>query len=127
MTKKSPYTNLKTRTLDHLLENYRKSQYRTTRSGRRVRWDEPGEDDSDEVRRHNAHIAQRLKQRRDAKEHLKKKGAVPTRDGNPIFEKNLMTEDLQRGLMAFRNLYASNRQMRFRDWIEVVAELLDDL
>ena len=125
--KKSPYTNLKTRTLEQLLEIYRRSPYRSTASGRRVRWDEPGEDDTPEIRRHNAYLTQRMQQRRDAKERLKIKGAVPTRDGNPIFEKNLMTEDLQQGLIAFRNLYVSNRPMRFREWIEIMAELLDDL
>ena len=52
--------------------------YRTTYSGRKVQWDEPGEDDTTEVRRHNAFLAQKLKQKRDAKERLKSKGAVPT-------------------------------------------------
>lgn len=102
--------------------------YRTTASGHRVPFDEPSEYDTPEVRRHNAFIAQKLQKKRDAKDRLKTKGAVPTRDGKPIFEGDLVvTEDVQQVLMSFRRHYQSNRPMRFRDWIRVVEELLDDL
>ena len=99
--------------------------YRTTYSGRKVAWDEPSEDDNTpEVRRHNAFLAQKLQQKQDAKERLKTKGAVPTKNDKPIFEGS---GDLQQVLMSFRRLYQSNRPMRFRDWIKVVSGLLDDL
>ena len=103
--------------------------YRTTYSGRKVQWDEPGEeDDSPEVQRHNAFLAQKLKQKRDAKERLKSKGAVPTKNGKPIFEGDQeITEDVQQVLMSFRKHYQSNRPMRFRDWIKIVSGLMDDL
>ena len=102
--------------------------YRTTAKGRKVQWDEPTEDDTPEVRRHNAFIAQKLQRKQDAKERLKTKGAVPTRDGKPIFEGDLaLTEDVSQVLMSFRRHYQSNRPMRFRDWIKIVSEMLDDL
>jgi hypothetical protein len=102
--------------------------YRTTYSGRKVAWDEPSEDDTPEVRRHNAFLAQQLQKKRESKDRLKNKNAVPTKNGKPIFEGDLaLTEDVQSVLMSFRRLYQSNRQMRFRDWIKVVSELLDDL
>jgi hypothetical protein len=124
----APTNPYKSRKVDRLLEIYRRSQYRTTTSGRKVRWDEPGEDDSQEVRRHNAFLAKKLQKKRESKERLKSKGAVPTRDGKPIFEADqAVTEDLQQILMDFRRLYSSNRPMRFREWIRVVAELLGDI
>ena len=112
------------RIIQRLLESYR-----TTVSGQRVRWDEKGEeDDNPEVIRHNAFLAQKLKQKRDAKERLKSKGAVPTRNGKPIFEGDQeITEDVQQVLMSFRRHYQSNRPMRFRDWIKIVSGLMDDL
>jgi len=114
--------------IQRLLEIYRSSNFRTTSKGRKVTWDEPGEDDTPEVQRHNAFLAKKHQQRTDAKERLKKKGAVPTKDGKPIFEgSEMVTEDLQQVLMSFRRLYQSNRPMRFREWIKVVAKMLDDL
>ena len=102
--------------------------YRTTAKGRKVQWDEPTEDDTPEIRRHNAFLAKQLQKKRDAKDPLKSKGAVPTRNGKPIFEGGLVvTEDIAQVLMSFRRHYQSNRPMRFRDWIKVVSELLDDL
>ena len=111
-----------------ILEIYRNYPYRTTVSGNRVRWDEPGESDSDEIRRHNAALERARKKKQDAKARLKSKGAVPTKDGKPIFEGYLVvTEDLSQVLSAFRRLYSSNRSMRFRDWTKLVAQMLDDL
>jgi len=102
--------------------------YRTNYSGRKVQWDEPGENDTPEVRRHNAFLAQRIQRKQDAKERLKTKGAVPTRNGKPIFEGDLVvTEDLSRVLMGFRRQYQTNRSMRFREWVQVIAGMLDDL
>ena len=102
--------------------------YRTTARGRKVQWDEPTEDDTPEVRRHNAFLAKQLQQKSDSKEQLKSKGAVPTRNGKPIFEGDLaVNEDVSQVLMSFRRHYQSNHPMRFRDWIKVVSGLLDDL
>jgi hypothetical protein len=75
--------------VQRLLEIYRSSQYRTTSKGRKVQWDEPGEDDTPEVRRHNAFLAQQLQKKRESKDRLKTKGAVPTKNGKPIFEADL--------------------------------------
>ena len=102
--------------------------YRSTYSGQKVAFGEPTEDYTPAVRRHNAFLAQKLQRKQDAKERLKSKGAVPTRDGKPIFEGDLVvTEEVQQVLMSFRRHYQSNRPMRFRDWIKIVAGLLDDL
>ncbi|MFZ9069297.1 MAG: hypothetical protein ACO23R_18145 [bacterium] len=102
--------------------------YRTNYSGRKIQWDEPSENDTPEVRRHNAFLAQRLQRKQDSKERLKTKGAVPTKNGKPIFEDDLVvTEDLSRVLMGFRRLYQTNRSMRFREWVQVIAGMLDDL
>ena len=102
--------------------------YRTTYSGRKVQWDEPGEDDTPEVHRHNTFLAKQLQKKRDAQQRLKTKGAVPTRNGKPIFEGDLaVTEDVQQVLMSFRRHYQSNRLMRFRDWIKILSGLMDDL
>jgi len=112
-----------------LLEAYRKSSSRTTASGRRVRWDEPGEEDHNpEVQSHNAFIVKGLQRKEQGKESLKQKGRVPTKKGKPIFEKaEPLHEDLNRFLLDFRGLYNTNRTMRFQDWIKVVSKLLDDL
>ena len=111
------------RIIQRLLESYR-----TTVSGRRVRWDEPGEeDDNPEVLRHNAFLDQQRK-RNEWKERLKKKGSVPIKNGKPIFEQpQILDENLQQVMNSFRQLYQSNRSMRFREWILVIADLLDDL
>lgn len=128
MTPAPAPTTPRSRTLERLLEIYRRNEFRTTTSGRRVAWDEPGESDSAEIRQHNAALAKQLQKKRDAKERLKRKGAVPTRNGKPVFEDALVvTEDVSRVLAGFRRLYQSNRSMRFKDWIQVMVELLDDL
>jgi hypothetical protein len=64
-------------------------------------------------------LARRLKQKQDAKERLKSKGAVPSRNGKPIFEGS---GDLQQFALSFRRHYYSSRPLRFKEWIEVVAE-----
>ena len=117
----------KSTTHDRIIQRLLES-YRTTVSGRRVRWDEPGEeDDSPDVQRHNAFLDQK-RQQNLAKERLKKKGAVPTKNGKPIFEQpQILDENLQQVMNSFRQLYQSNRSIRFREWILVIADLLDDL
>lgn len=122
-------SNLKIDRAKRLLEAYRKSSSRTTVSGRRVRWDEPGEEDHNpEVQSHNAFIAKDIQRKEDAKEQLKQKGRVPTKKGKPIFEKaEPLNEELNRFLLEFRGLYNTNRTMRFREWIKVCSKLLDEL
>lgn len=112
-----------------LLEAYRKSSYRTTVSGRRVAWDEPGEEDHNpDVQRHNALLAGRFQRKQDARNRLKQQGKVPTKKGKPIFERaELLNEELNTFLAEFRSVYQSNRTMRFRDWIKVFSKLLADL
>jgi hypothetical protein len=123
------HSNSKIERAKRLLEAYRTSNSRTTVSGRRVRWDEPGEeDDNPDVQRHNAFIAKGIQRKQDAKDRLKQKGKVPTKQGKPIFEKaEPLNEELNRFLLEFRGLYNTNRTMRFRDWIKVCSKLLDDL
>lgn len=114
--------------INKLLEIYRSRQYRTTVSGRKIQWDEPGEDETPEVRMHNAWLTKKAQQKREAKERLKQKGRVPTRQGTPIFENGqVIDESYQQVMTTFRRLYQSNRGLRFRDWIKQVADLLDDL
>lgn len=112
-----------------LIEAYRNSGYRTTVSGRRVAWDEPGEqDDNPDVKRHNAFYAQQHQRKKEARDRLKKKGRVPTKAGKPIFEKvQPLTEDLNSGLRTLRGLYYSNKSMRFKEWLKAMAYLFDDL
>ena len=74
---------------DRLLEAYRARQpgYRKTYRGHYAPRDEPGESDNNpEVKAHNAAIAKRFKTKRDARERLKNKDAVPKKDGKPMFE-----------------------------------------
>jgi hypothetical protein len=126
---KNPYHSKSKRdqTLKNILEAYRR-EYRTTASGRRVAWDEPGEEsDNPDVRRHNA-FARSFQSKQDARTRLKQKGKVPTRGGKPIFERaELLNEELNSFLIEFRGLYHSNKTMQFKEWIKVFAKLLDDL
>lgn len=111
----------------HLLEIYRRSQYRTTTSGQKVRWDEPGEDDTPEVQQHNRDL-KKQHQKTVGKERLKSKSAVPTKDGKPIFESpEALDENTHQVLTTFRQLLQSNRTTNFRTWIKVVAKVLEDL
>jgi len=115
------------RVIQRLLEVYRKAQYRTTVSGRRVRWDEPGEEDTPEVRFHNAKLAQRSNQRKDSKERLKAKGIVPTKQGKPIFEREyVLDESINSLLVALRRMYHSNQRLTLREWIHALIELMEN-
>lgn len=112
---------------EHLLEIYRRSQYRTTTSGQKVRWDEPGEGDTPEVQQHNRDL-KKQHQKTVGKERLKSKSAVPTKDGKPIFESpEPLDENTLQVLTTFRQLLQSNRTTNFRTWIKVVAKVLEDL
>lgn len=123
-------------TKKELLERVR-TLYRTTYSGRRVRNDEPGEhDDNPDVIAHNAYVSKMMKQKqqqKQSKERLKSSNKVPTKNGKPIFEKNLsydsavISEDLNRFLQQIRkNLYSSKR-MTFREWLSAIEDIIDEL
>ena len=69
-----------------------------------------------------------LQRKEEGKESLKQKGKVPTKKGKPIFEKaEPLHEEPNRFLLDLRGLSKTNRTMRFRDWIKVCSQLLDDL
>lgn len=75
---------------NRLVELYRHQYYRTTSSGRKVSWDEPGErDDNPDVIAHNKAVAAKLareRKQKEARERLKKQGAVPKKAGKPMYE-----------------------------------------
>ena len=109
------------------MEIYRKSQYRTTTSGQKVRWDEPGEDDTPDVQQHNQDL-KKQQQQTFGKQRLKIKSAVPTKNGTPIFEEiQVLDESNLQVLSTFRQLLQSNRTTNFRTWIKVVGKVLEDL
>ncbi len=128
MTSKTTTRSQSKQVANRILEIYRSSKFRTTTAGRKVRWDEPGEGDTPEVRQHNAYLAKQNQKQTDAKQRLKSKGIVPTKDSKPILEHpQKLDEDLYRVLSTFRTLYQSNRTMNFRTWAKVVAKILEDL
>jgi len=128
MTSAKPSRTTRTQIANRLLEIYRSKQYRTTTSGRKVRWDEPGEDDTPEVRQHNAILDRQRKRKTAAQNRLKSKGIIPSKDGEAMFEELLqLDEDLYKVLNTFRSLYQTNRTMNFRTWAQVVAKVLEDL
>ena len=95
-----------------LLERVR-NYVRTTRSGRRVDWDEPSErDDNPDVIRHNAAVANYLKKRKQknqSRDKLKSQNKVPSKDGKPMWEQ--MQEDVELNESVNRFI------MKFRDYI----------
>ena len=103
--------------------------YRTTVSGRRIRWDEPSEeDDNPDVIRHNQFLAQKRKAKKDAQVRLKTKGIVPKREGKPMFEDlESPSASLLQLFIMFQKSYQSNRRMIFREWSREVAQMLDSL
>ncbi|MEL1233045.1 MAG: hypothetical protein VW667_03955 [Candidatus Neomarinimicrobiota bacterium] len=117
-----------------LLERVR-NYVRTTRSGRRVDWDEPSErDDNPDVIRHNAAVANYLKKRKQknqSRDKLKSQNKVPSKDGKPMWEQMQedveLNESVNRFIMKFRGLYYSGKTMRFRDWLRVIEDLVDEL
>jgi hypothetical protein len=61
-----------------------------------------------------------------AQDRLKKKGAVPSKDGKKMFEQQeLMQEDLNKFISTFRKLYTSPKSLTFRKWIAAMEDLLD--
>ena len=108
-----------------------RNYYRTTASGRKVRFDEPDRDDDPEVRRHNAASArflQKRKQKQQSRDKLKQSNKVPKKDGKPMWEQSeILEEDLNKFVSTFRKYYYSSRRLRFRDWIKEIEDLIDIL
>ena len=75
---------------NRFLEAYRARNYgyRKTYRGHYAARDEPDNDNNPEVKAHNAAVAKRLKRKKDARTELKRKDAVPKKDGKPMFENN---------------------------------------
>ena len=74
---------------EKLLEAYKVGNpgYRKTYRGHYAPRDEPGESDNNpQVKADNAYFAKRRKEKKDARERLKKQGAVPTKGGKPMYE-----------------------------------------
>jgi len=111
-----------------LLEKVR-NYYRTTSSGRKVRWDEGDRDDDPDVIQHNQYVANKLKKKREqlqSRERLKTKSQVPSKNGKPMWEE-MQTENYSNFISSFRKTYYSNKTMTFRKWLETIDDLLDTL
>lgn len=105
------------------------NHYRTTSSGRKVRWDEPDRDTDPDVISHNAAVAKQLrrkKQQAQSREKLKLTNKVPIKDGKPMWEE-LQMEGYSDFMSSFRKAYYSNRLMTFRKWLETIEDLVDTL
>jgi len=101
--------------------------YRTTHKGHKVAWDEPAPDIEDRIA---DQIRKTLQDRRAkaSRSRLKSKSSVPTKDGKPIFERtSLIDESLNSALSRFRSLYYSGRMMSFKQWLEEVYELIEEV
>ena len=115
--------------LINVIEAYRRSYgYRRTASGNLV---DRGEPDEAEQLRQSDQIQKNAQKRRAAAalSRLKqKKDGVPKKDGREIWEQHQeIAEDFQHFIPKFRTLYQSGKLMRFRDWINVVDDLMDFL
>ena len=68
----------------------------------------------------------RQNRRGSAQFRLKRKGKVPTKSGMPMWEEyGLIEEDFNKFASIFRKYYYSGKMMRFRDWLEVIGDLID--
>jgi len=75
----------------------------------------------------NSSPDKQLQKKRESGGHLKSKDIVPTKLVRPIDEQVPIRENVQQVLMNFRRAYQANRPMRFRDWIQMVAKMLNDM
>jgi hypothetical protein len=63
-----------------------------------------------------------------SKDRLKKKMAVPRKNGQPMWEEScLLDEDINRFAINLKSMYNSGTRMRFRDWLAAVDHLLETL
>ena len=70
----------------------------------------------------------RQNKRSSAQFRLKRKGKVPTKSGKPMWEEyGLLEEDFNKFVSLFRKYYYSGKMMRFREWLEVIDDLVDTL
>lgn len=99
--------------------------YRTTHKGHKVAWDEPSQDVEDRIA---AHIRKTLQDRqaRAAKARLKLKSAVPTKDGQPIFEGavSFMIDNSSVGPYQFRQANHSCELLNFKQWQHVAKKYI---
>ena len=114
--------------LDIVLEAYRRlpSFYKTFSGHFKLR-DEP---DEDEQFRQSDQIRKVLQQRKilASKNRLKSQSKVPTRNGKPIFEHDLMmNEDISKALTQIRMMYYSGKLMTFKQFLHSISDLIDDV
>ena len=120
----------RTQVTDKLLEIYRRTPYRTTASGNRVAWDEPDRRREDEINDRIQRLLktkQQLQQARFAKNRLKDRNAVPQKAGKPMWEQQILEEDLNKATNLLRQYYYSTKVMRFREWCGIIENLIDEL
>ena len=118
MRTKNSNKQCRSRIAQRLLEIYRSPSYRTTVSGRRVQWDEPGEDDSQEIRRHNEYLAQQRQRKTRAQDRLKRKGIVPSKNGQPMFEDGVFQYEPFLSPPTASEMPSDSRPLiNFRDWL----------
>lgn len=123
-------TYKRTKIADKLLEIYRRTPYRTTASGNRVAWDEPDKRREDEINDRIQRLLktkQQLQQARFAKNRLKDRNAVPQKAGKPMWEQQILDEDLSKATSLLRQYYYSTKVMRFREWCGIIENLIDAL
>jgi hypothetical protein len=116
-------------TADKILEIYRRTPYRTTALGNRVAWDEPEKQKENEISDRIQRLMkakQQLQQQKLAKNKLKSRNAVPLKAGKPMFEQQILEEDLNRAIQLIRTYYHSGKTMKFKDWISVMEKILDE-
>ena len=57
---------------------------------------------------------------------LKRKGKVPNKSGNPMWEEyGLTEEDFNKFISIYRKYYQSGKMMRFREWVGVMGNLFN--
>lgn len=116
-------------TVDKILEIYQKTPYRTTALGNRVAWDEPEKQKENEISDRIQRLMkakQQLQLQKIAKNKLKSRNAVPLKAGKPMFEQQILEEDLNRAIQLIRTYYHSGKTMKFKDWISVIEKILDE-
>jgi hypothetical protein len=105
-------------TADKILEIYRRTPYRTTALGNRVTWDEPEKQKENEISDRIQRLMkakQQLQLQKLAKNKLKSRNAVPLKAGKPMFEQQILEEDLNRAIQLIRIYYHSGKTMKFKD------------
>lgn len=119
--------------------------YRTTASGNRVSRDEPNTEQEQFLQSDAIAKKLRLQRAQKSREELKNKNAVPTKNGKKLFEDfckeaylcrekqllrenaEILSEDYLLFANTFRNLYASGKLYKFRDFLKVFADVLETL